>query len=170
MSDLSIRGTKSLVNADSGAGSAHLYLREEQIRLACEALLLCWRDMQLVCEGALRDVQLGPAHHRILFLIATHEGTTMTELLRRLGITKQSLGRALGELVERGYVERHAGRGDRRRKPLTLTEKGASFERHLFDLQRVRFTAAYRSAGGMAVEGFRRVLSGLCGETGEGVT
>ncbi|GAN55093.1 MarR family winged helix-turn-helix transcriptional regulator [Tanticharoenia sakaeratensis] len=142
-------------------GSAHLYLREQQLRVAYEAMMQSWRDLQADCDPALRQARLGPAHHRILFLIASHDGITMTTLLDRLGITKQSLSRALGELVERDLVTRTALPGDRRRKPLSLTTRGAALERHLFDLQRARLTRAFRAAGVGAVDGFRKVLAGL---------
>ena len=42
-----------------------------------------------------------------------------------------------------------------------ITEAGRVLERRLFEAQRERLVAAYREAGGPAVEGFRRVLRGL---------
>ena len=67
----------------------------------------------------------------------------------------------LGALVEQGYVAQAPGRDDRRQRLLSLTPKGEALERRLFDRQRERLVAAYRDAGGPAVEGFRRVMRGI---------
>ena len=88
------------------------------------------------------------------------------ELLLILSITKQSLARVLGPLIREGYVEQSKGKVDRRQRLLVLTEKGAALERRLFECQRERLAAAYREAGGPAVEGFRRVLRGMTAEQG----
>ncbi len=61
---------------------------------------------------------------------------------------------------------RRQGRDDRRQRLLNLTETGVALERRLFESQRERLLAAYREAGGPAVEGFRRVLRGLTKEQG----
>ena len=55
-------------------------------------------------------------------------------------------------------------RNDRRQRLLTLTDKGAALERRLFERQRETVMHAYREAGPVAVEGFRRVMRGLMGD------
>lgn len=145
--------------AGGASGSAHLFLREEEMRLGYEDMLRAGRELAQICEDCLQQERLGPAHQRVLFLIATHPGITMSGLLAVLAITKQSLNRVLQELVERGFVERRTKAADLRLKLLHLTETGATLEARLFDLQRERMTKAYREAGGQAVDGFRRVLA-----------
>jgi DNA-binding MarR family transcriptional regulator len=61
-------------------------------------------------------------------------------------------------------VTQTPGRADRRQRLLALTEKGAALERRLFERQRETVMRAYREAGPVAVEGFRRVMRGLMGE------
>jgi DNA-binding MarR family transcriptional regulator len=85
------------------------------------------------------------------------------ELLAILAITKQSLGRVLTPLVAGGYVTQTPGRTDRRQRLLHLTETGAGLERRLFEKQRETVMRAYREAGPVAVEGFRKVMRGLMG-------
>jgi DNA-binding MarR family transcriptional regulator len=84
-------------------------------------------------------------------------------LLAILKIKKQSLNRALNELLAAGYVERRAGMQDRRTRQLKLTARGIALESAIWDAQRPRLVRAFRDAGPDAVEGFRRVLSGLAG-------
>ncbi|GBR70700.1 MarR family transcriptional regulator [Gluconobacter kanchanaburiensis NBRC 103587] len=149
------------MDVPSSAASAHLYLREDRIRQSYEAMMLAWRIMNAECEIRLREKGLGSAHHRILFLTAAHPGITPGALLNSLGITKQSLGRALGDLRERRLLIQEEDRHDRRRRPLRLTEAGEQLERELFLIIRDVMTRAYREAGMSAVEGYRRVLTAL---------
>lgn len=146
------------------AGSSLLFLREEQIRVAQDMLFFAYRDFTGAADAVLRDYGLGRAHHRALHFIGRRPDITVSELLDLLGITKQSLARVLGTLIERGLVCQSAGRSDRRQRLLRLTAAGASLERLVFERQRDRVVAAYREAGGAAVDGFRRVLHGLMGE------
>ena len=89
----------------------------------------------------------------------------MSDLLGILRITKQSLARVLGALMEQGYVAQSPGRADRRQRLLTLTAAGAALERRLFERQQERLRPAYREAGAAAVDGFRRVLRGIMDDT-----
>jgi len=145
------------------AGNSLLFLREEQIRLAQDMLFLAWRDFAASVDPVLEEAGLGRAHHRALHFIARSPGMTVGDLLLALGITKQSLARVVGTLAERGLVAQAKGRGDRRQRLLSLTPDGVALERQLFERQRERLVAAYREAGGPAVEGFGRVLRALMG-------
>jgi DNA-binding MarR family transcriptional regulator len=143
------------------AGSNLLFLREEEIRLAQDLLFFAYRDFTGAADVILDELGLGRAHHRALHFIGRNPQTTVTDLLGILRITKQSLARVLSVLVEQGYVAQAPGRDDRRQRLLTLTPKGEALERRLFARQRERLAAAYRDAGGPAVEGFRRVMRGI---------
>ncbi len=151
---------------DQAAAGSLLFLREEQIRLAQDMLFLAWRDFTAVVDPSLAEVGLGRAHHRALHFIGRTPGLTVTDLLAVLCITKQSLARVLGALIEGGYVSQTVGRQDRRQRLLRLTEAGSALERRLFERQRERLLAAYREAGGPAVEGFGQVLRALMSRAG----
>jgi DNA-binding MarR family transcriptional regulator len=143
------------------AGSNLLFLREEEIRLAQDLLFFAYRDFTGAADVILDELGLGRAHHRTLHFIGRNPQINVTELLGILRITKQSLARVLGVLVEQGYVAQAPGRDDRRQRLLSLTPKGEALERRLFARQRERLATAYRDAGGPAVEGFRRVMRGI---------
>ena len=100
-----------------------------------------------------------------LYFIARQPDLSVSSLLRILGITKQSLGRVLNELADRGLVETSVGEIDRRQKLLRLTEAGALFEAQLFDSLRNSLASAYSAAGQDSVTGFWRVLEGLIPES-----
>jgi DNA-binding MarR family transcriptional regulator len=145
------------------AGRNLLFLREEELRLAQDLLFFGYRDFTAGADAILADLGMGRAHHRVLHFVGRRPGITVGELLGILAITKQSLGRVLTPLVEEGYVTQATGHADRRQRLLSLTPKGAALERRLYERQRETVMAAYREAGPVAVEGFRRVMRGLMG-------
>ena len=151
----------SLSQGQPGAGTNLLFLREEEIRSAQDLLFFAYRDFTAAADRILDEIGLGRAHHRCLHFIGRNPGIAVTDLLVLLRITKQSLARVLGLLVDEGYVAQSPGRADRRQRLLTLTERGQALERRLFEQQRDRLAAAYREAGPGSVEGFRRVMRGI---------
>ena len=149
---------------EGGAGTALLFLREEQMRLAQDLFFFAYRDLTASADAILTELGLGRAHHRALHFIGRRSGIAVSELLALLRITKQSLARVLAELVARGYVVQMQGPRDRRQRLLSLTEEGRALERRLFERQREKMVSAYREAGGAAVDGFRRVMRGVMDE------
>jgi DNA-binding MarR family transcriptional regulator len=145
----------------AAAGTNLLFLREEEIRLAQDLMFFAYRDFTNAADEVLEGLGLGRAHHRALHYIGRNPAVTVSDLLSILRITKQSLARVLGVLVEQGYVSQAPGPVDRRQRLLTLTPSGQALERQLFERQRERLASAYREAGGPAVEGFRRVMRGI---------
>ncbi len=143
---------------------SNLYLREEELRRGIELLYFAYRDFTRDPDAILADSGFGRAHHRVLYFVGRNPGTTVSGLLGQLRITKQSLSRVLGQLIEDGYVDQVAGVEDRRQRLLYLTEKGQSFEKELFATQRQRVAEAYKKAGPEAVAGFWEVLLNIVNE------
>ncbi|MDE8349392.1 MAG: MarR family transcriptional regulator [Acidocella sp.] len=148
------------------AGAGLLFLREEEFRTAQDMLFFAMRDLTNAPDALLAELGFGRAHHRCLHWVGRRPDMKVGDLLDILAITKQSLARVLGPLIEQGYVLQVKGKSDRRQRLLTLSEKGVALERKLFEIQRERLAAAYREAGGPAVDGFRRVLRGMTREQG----
>lgn len=144
-----------------GAGTNLLFLREEEMRMAQDMMFFAYRDFTNAADVILEEMGYGRAHHRALHFIGRNPGITVSDLLGILRITKQSLARVLTVLVDQGYVAQTPGRTDRRQRLLALTATGQALERRLFERQRERMVAAYREAGGAAVEGYRRVMRGI---------
>lgn len=138
-----------------------LFLREHEVRRGVELLFFGYTRLTRSIDEGLAEHGLGRAHHRALYFIARQPDLTISELLKILAITKQSLGRVLTDLGVRGLVEMRAGVIDRRQKLLRLTPEGTAFEARLFDALRASLAAAYAAAGQESVTGFWRVLEGL---------
>jgi DNA-binding MarR family transcriptional regulator len=154
-----------MVNMAAPIPASPLFLREPEIRRGIELLYFGYANLTRSIDSGLLKQGLGRAHHRALYFIARQPDLTVSELLAILGITKQSLGRVLGELAERGMVETRTGERDRRQRLLRLTPAGAALESELFDALREKMSAAYSSAGQGAVGGFWAVLEGLMPES-----
>ena len=150
-----------MVNMAVPIPASPLFLREPEIRRGVELLYFGYAHLTRSIDAGLAAQGLGRAHHRALYFIARKPELTVSELLALLAITKQSLGRVLGELTDRGLVETRAGERDRRQRLLRLTPAGAMLEAELFDALREKMSNAYSSAGQGAVGGFWAVLEGL---------
>ncbi|SFJ79132.1 DNA-binding transcriptional regulator, MarR family [Jannaschia pohangensis] len=135
-----------------------LFLTDEQLRRAIEAMFFAYRGFTADPDRILSEMDYGRAHHRAIHFIHRSPGTTVNNLLAILGVTKQSLNRVLRTLVEDGLVQSRVGTRDRRERHLYLTDAGEALERKLSDAQRTRMRAAFREAGPAAVTGFREVL------------
>ena len=141
-----------------------LFLRDEDLRQGIELLFYAYRDFTAEPDQMLARLGLGRAHHRVIYFVGRNPEITVTELLRILRITKQSLSRVLGDLIRKGYIAQRKGDRDRRQRLLLLTQAGQELERQLTENQRQRLARAYREAGAEAVDGFRTVLLGIIDE------
>jgi DNA-binding MarR family transcriptional regulator len=147
--------------ADIKAGPNPLFLREEELRRAIELLFFAYRNFTAEPDQILAQFGFGRAHHRVIYFVGRHPSITVSELLKILRITKQSLSRVLGQLVGEGFIVQRPGLRDRRQRLLELTDKGKALERQLTENQRALIARAYREAGADSVEGFRTVLFNL---------
>lgn len=141
-----------------------LFLREEELRQGIELLFYGYRDFTTEPDALLSQLGFGRAHHRVVYFVGRYPDITVSGLLKILRITKQSLSRVLRELIDKGYIEQTTGATDRRQRLLKLTDKGQALERDLTAVQARRVARAYREAGAVAVEGFRKVLLGILDE------
>ena len=146
------QSTNPLLQSDAG------------LRQAMELLFFAYRDFTGEADALLATFGFGRAHHRVIYFVGGHPGMTVSELLKILKITKQSLSRVLGQLIKDGLVHQRTDDADRRRRRLYLTPKGAGLERRLTERQSRRIARAYREAGAGAIEGFRAVLRGIINE------
>lgn len=146
---------------ESYGSQSLLFLTDEQLRQGIEAMYFAYRGFTADPDRILAGLAYGRAHHRAIHFINRAPGTTVTNLLDILGVTKQSLNRVLRTLIEDGLVESHVGKTDKRERNLYLTDAGVALEARLSDAQRVRMRAAFREAGPEAVQGFRRVLDAM---------
>lgn len=108
---------------------------------------------------------LGIAHTTLLPHIDL-EGTRMTVLAERAGVTKQAVGQLVADLEQRGYVARTVDPRDRRAVLVTFTAAG---ERFLRDAERIKHELEDEYLARLGVERMaelRAILTDLVGRTG----
>ena len=154
--------------ADAGSYAKHPdhspLIAEEELRQAMELLFFAYRDFTGEADALLADFGFGRVHHRVIYFVGRHPGMAVSELLGILKITKQSLSRVLGQLIDDGFILQRTDAADLRRRHLYLTTKGADLERRLSERQSQRIMRAYQDAGADAVQGFRAVLRAIINE------
>ncbi|MFE0516736.1 MarR family winged helix-turn-helix transcriptional regulator [Streptomyces sp. NPDC058964] len=80
-------------------------------------------------EQALRPLGLTQAQYSALVRLSRDGALSSAELARRCGVTAQSMGTALRDLVERGLVERHAHATHGKIIDMTVTDAGQALAR-----------------------------------------
>jgi DNA-binding MarR family transcriptional regulator len=134
---------------------------DNDVRRGVELLYFGYSRLTRVADERLAAQGLGRAHQRVLYFVSRQPGLTVSELLKLLGITKQSLSRVLSELTRRGLVEVRTCDDDRRQRRLHLSAEGQVQEAALFNDLSTKLRAAYGEAGSAALPGFWAVLASL---------
>jgi DNA-binding MarR family transcriptional regulator len=136
------------------------------MRQAIELMFFAYRDFTGEADAILTAYGFGRAHHRAIYFVGRNPGVAVNELLAILKITKQSLARVLGQLIEEGYIRQESDPQDRRRRLLSLTDKGRRLEGLLTERQSRRIRRAFDAAGNGADAGFMRVLEAMIDDRG----
>jgi DNA-binding MarR family transcriptional regulator len=130
----------------------------QEIIALVELLFFAYRDFISDPDAILDELNFGRAHHRVVHFIGRNPGMTVAQLLDILRITKQSLGRVLRELIEKGYVLQREGDQDRRHRLLYLTAEGEKLRKRLMAPQIKRIRNALHESGSGSQRHYRDVL------------
>ena len=136
-----------------------LYLKDEQLKDLIEKLFISYRETFSDAKKVLDKHSIGLAHHKVIHLLSMYQGITISELLKRLKITKQSLNRVLKDLIELEIVTFKKDDQDTRVKHVFLNEKGKKLFNEIFDLQKKRIYSALLKSSSEEVINFDNVLS-----------
>ena len=77
-----------------------LYLKDDQLKDLIEKLFIGYRETFSDSKKILNKYKIGLAHQKVIHLLSMYEGITISELLKRLKVTKQSLNRVLKDLIK----------------------------------------------------------------------
>ena len=136
-----------------------LYLKDDQIKDFIEQIFYVYRDTYSDPRKILKKYSFGTAHHRAIHLIERHEGLTVSDLLRKLKITKQSLNRVLRDLIKNKTILLKKGEVDARQRKIFLNEKGKKLFEEIFIEQKKRIYSALKNSDSDAVIKFKNVLN-----------
>ena len=135
-----------------------LYLKDEQLKDLIEKLFVSYRETFADSKKVLDKYSIGIAHQKVIHLLSTHEGISISKLLKRLKITKQSLNRVLKDLIKLDVVIFKRDELDTRIKHVFLNEKGKKVFREIFEIQKQRIYNALLKSSSEEVINFDNVL------------
>ena len=135
-----------------------LYLKDDQLKDFIEKLFLGYRESFADARGVLEKYSIGLAHHKVIHLLSIYRGITISELLKKLKVTKQSLNRVLKDLIKLNLIFFEKGKKDTRLKHIYLTEKGEELFNEIFSSQKKRIYKALLNSTSKEVLFFNNVL------------
>ena len=135
-----------------------LYLKDKQLKDLIEKLFIVYRDTFTDPKKILNKYSLGTAHHKVIHLVSTYEGISISELLKKLKITKQSLNRVLKDLIKLELINFKKDDQDSRIKHILLNENGKKIFNEIFEIQKKRIYNALLNSSSEEVLNFDNVL------------
>ena len=135
-----------------------LYLKDEQIKDFIQLLFYAYRETFADPKEILSKKYFGPAHLRSLNLIERHPGISLSELIFKLKVTKQSLNRVLRDLIKTRMIRQIQDEKDTRKKNLYLDKEGKIFFNTVYNSQKRRIFNALKSSSSDSVIKFKNVL------------
>ncbi|MDC0216355.1 MarR family transcriptional regulator [Candidatus Pelagibacter sp.] len=141
-----------------------LYLKDNQIKDFIEKIFIVYRESFSDSKLALNKYSLGLAHHKVIHLLSMYKGITISDLLKKLKITKQSLNRVLKDLVKNKFIFFEKGKKDTRLKHVYLTKLGEELFNEIFSIQKKRIHKALLNSSSKEVLYFNNVIKKIINE------
>jgi len=141
-----------------------LYLKDDQLKEFIEKISMSYRETFSDAKKVLNKHSIGVAHHKVINLISLYDGITISELLKKLKITKQSLNRVIKDLVKIEVIKFKKDKKDTRLKHVYLNDKGIKLFNEVFDIQKKRIYNAFLNSSSKEVINFNNVLNKIINE------
>ena len=141
-----------------------LYLKDTQLKQLIEKLFTSYRESFSDAKKTLDKYAIGIAHHKVLHLLSMYKGITISDLLKKLKVTKQSLNRVLKDLIKLDVVFFEKNQKDTRVKHIFLNEKGEKIFDEIFSTQKKRIYNALLNSSSDQVLNFDNVLKKIINE------
>ena len=135
-----------------------LYLKDDQIKDFIELIFYAYRETYSDPKKILSKYSFGIAHNKAINLIEKHKGISISGLLSKLKITKQSLNRILKDLNKSNTIILKKGETDSRKRFIYLNENGKKLFNEVFVEQKKRIYKALRNSDSSSVIQFKKVL------------
>ena len=141
-----------------------LYLKDHQLKQYIEKIFMGYRETVSDAKKILEKYSLGIAHNKAIHLISLYEGITISELLKKLKVTKQSLNRVLKDLIKLKAIKYIKDESDTRIKHIFLTTEGIKLFEEIFSTQKKRIYKAFIESDSREVISFDKVLKKIINE------
>ena len=141
-----------------------LYLKDDQLKELIEKLFISYRETFSDSKKVLNKYSIGLAHQKVIHLLSMYEGISISELLKKLKVTKQSLNRVLKDLIKIEAIIFKKDQQDTRVKHIFLNEKGKKIFKEIFEVQKKRIYNALLNSSSEEVINFDNVLKKIINE------
>ena len=141
-----------------------LYLKDTQLKELIENLSTGYRESFSDAKKTLNKYSIGIAHHKVLHLLSMYKGITISDLLKKLKVTKQSLNRVLKDLIKLDVVFFEKDQQDTRVKHIFLNNRGKEIFEEVFLIQKKRIYNALLNSSSDQVLNFDNVLKKIINE------
>ena len=141
-----------------------LYLKDQKLKDLIEKLFVGYKKTFSDSKKILDKHSIGIAHHKVIHLISMYRGITISQLLKKLKITKQSLNRVLKDLIKLEIIIFKKDDQDTRVKHVFLNDKGKKIFNEIFNLQKKRIYNALLNSSSEEVINFDNVLKKIINE------
>ena len=141
-----------------------LYLKDDQLKKLIEKLFIGYREVFSDSKKVLDKHSIGLAHNKVIHLLSIYNGISISELLKRLKVTKQSLNRVLKDLIKLDVIEFKKDEQDTRVKHVYLNNKGKIISNEIFQTQKKRIYNALLNSKSEEVLNFDSVLHKIINE------
>jgi DNA-binding MarR family transcriptional regulator len=149
------------MRANAPGFDPRLFLRDEELDYGI-ALVLAGERALLKEAAEIAQLEAMPQlAARTLIALRFQPGLTVSALREHLGATVPTFARIIGDLGQRGLIERQKSETDGRARVLFLTTEGKRLTDPATIAMRNALRNAYRKAGANAVAGARAVLEAL---------
>jgi|TARA_Y100000816_G_scaffold129665_1_gene91452 DNA-binding MarR family transcriptional regulator len=135
-----------------------LYLKDDQLKELIEKLFLGYRETFSDSKKVLDKYSIGLAHQKVIHILSMYEGISISEILKKLKVTKQSLNRVLKDLIKLDIIIFKKDDHDTRVKHLFLNDKGKRIFDEIFKIQKKRIYNALLESSSEEVVNFDNVL------------
>ena len=141
-----------------------LYLKDTQLKQLIERLFTSYRESFADAKKILDKYSIGIAHHKVLHLVSMYKGITISKLLKKLKVTKQSLNRVLKDLIKLEVIFFKKDQQDTRVKHIFLNDEGEKIFQEIFSAQKKRISNALLNSSSDQVLNFDDVLKKIINE------
>ena len=141
-----------------------LYLKDDKLKEFIEKIFMGYRETFSDAKNILDSYKIGIAHHKVLHLISLYNGITISQILKKLKVTKQSLNRVLNDLIKLNAIQFEKDLNDTRLKHVFLSKKGNEIYDKIFSIQKKRIYKALLNSTSSEVVHFNNVLKKIINE------
>ncbi len=116
-------------------------------------------------ENQIQDFDINPADLPFLLYISKHENVKQKDIANHFYVSEANIARSLKKLEKNGFVKRQIDEKNKRRRLISLTDKGKEISSSLINLLKDWENFIYQNTDDEDINKFREVLYELANQS-----